>query len=114
MAQWIEIYEEEQFDEMVQQGPVIALFGAASDMAWNTISGPIRAFVSAPMPLPPFIKVLYVDRDRLPQLAQKRNVRIIPTARFLHDGRQVSELTGEQVTPENIHRNFGKMMQTAQ
>jgi thioredoxin-like negative regulator of GroEL len=112
MAQWIEIYEEEQFEELAQEGPVIALFGSSSNMAWNSVRMPIQGLTSSPV-IPPFVKILYVDKDRLPQIAQKRNVKTVPTARFLNDGRQMSELTGEQVTAENIHRNFDKMMQAA-
>jgi hypothetical protein len=114
MAQWIEIEDNEQFEDLVQEGPVITVFGSSSNMAWNMARGPIASFVSAPAPIPPFVKVLYVDKDRLPQIAQRRNVKIVPTVRFLNDGRQVSELTGDKVTPQNIHENFSKMMQTAQ
>jgi thioredoxin-like negative regulator of GroEL len=112
MAQWVDIYEEEQFDDLVQHGPVIVLFGSSSNMAWNAARMPIQGLASSPV-IPPFVKVLHVDKDQLPQIAQKRNVKTVPTARFLLDGKQMSELTGDQVTPENIHRNFDKMMQAA-
>jgi hypothetical protein len=113
MAQWIEIRDDEQFEDLVQEGPVIAVFGSSSDMAWNAVRMPIQGLVSGPMPIPPFVKVLYVDKDRLPEIAQRRNVRIVPTARFLRDGEQMSELTGDKVTPTNIQQNFNRMMQTA-
>jgi thioredoxin-like negative regulator of GroEL len=113
MAEWIEIEDDGQFEEEVQSGPVITVFGSSSNMAWKAARGPIQSFVSSPA-IPPFVKVLYVDKDRLPQIAQRRNVKIVPTARFLNDGRQVSELTGDKVTPENIRQSFNKMMQTAQ
>jgi thioredoxin-like negative regulator of GroEL len=112
MAQWNDIQDEQEFDDMVDQGPVIVIFGASSDMAWNMARGPIQGFVSSPV-IPPFVNVLYVDKDSLPQIAQKRKVKIIPTVRFLKDGKQASELTGDQVTSENIHKSFNKMMQTA-
>jgi hypothetical protein len=112
MAQWIEIEDDQQFEDLVQEGPVITVFGSSSNMAWNMARGPIASFVSSPV-IPPFVKVLYVDKDRLPQIAQRRNVKIVPTARFLNDGKQVSELTGDKVTPENIRQSFDKMMQTA-
>src|SRR5690349_9254885 len=114
MAQWIEIEDDQQFEEEVQGGPVITVFGSSSDRAWNMMRRPIQGAVSAPVPIPPYVKVLYVDKDRLPQIAQKRNVKIVPTARFLNNGRQVSELTGDKVTPENIQESYNKMMQTAQ
>ncbi len=104
MAEWIEINSEVQFDNEVQHGSVITLFGSSSNMAWNMVRGPIQAFVSGPIPVPDFVRVLYVDKDKLPQIAQKRNVTIVPTARFLRNGKKMSELTGNQVKPENIQK----------
>jgi thioredoxin-like negative regulator of GroEL len=83
-------------------------------MAWNMVRGPIQGLVAAPVPIPPYVKVLYVDKDSQPQIAQRRNVKIVPTVRFINNGRQISELTGDKVTPENIEQSFNKMKQTAQ
>lgn len=114
MAEWIEIEDDQQFEEEVRGGQVITIFGSSSNMAWNMARPPIEGFVSSPVPIPSHVRVLYVDRDKLPQIAQRRNVKIVPTARFINNGRQVSELTGDKVTPENIQQSLNKMMQTAQ
>ncbi|GHO97888.1 hypothetical protein KSF_079360 [Reticulibacter mediterranei] len=113
MAEWIEIKDDEQFEDLMQEGPVITVFGSSSNGAWNMARGPIQSLALAPMPIPPYVKVLYVDKDRLPQIAQKCNVRVVPTARFLNNGKQMSELTGDKVTADNIRQSCDKMMQAA-
>jgi hypothetical protein len=114
MAEWIEIEDDQQFEEEVQRGQVITVFGSSSNMAWNMARPPIQGFVLSPVPIPPHVRVLYVDIDNQPQIARRRNVKIVPTVRFINNGRQVSELTGDKVTPENIEQSFNRMKQTAQ
>lgn len=106
MARWIDIRDEDQFEVEVNNGSVIVIFGSSSNIGWSVALAPIRAAVSA---IPGFITTLYVDGDELPQIAHQRNVTVFPTARFLRHGKKLSELKGNEVTPDNIKRNLEKL-----
>lgn len=106
MAKWIQIRDEKQFDNEVRRGPVAVIFGSSSNMTWSGEKGPIEMFVRS---VPASVRFLYVEKEELPALVQKQNVRVIPSARFLNNGKKVGELNGEDVNVDNFRHNLEKL-----
>lgn len=109
MAEWIEIQEEGQFDREIQQGELVAIFGDPAHIAWNIT---LRSIQGA-APILPLDKVLSVDTRNLPRLVEEREVKIIPTARFFFNGRKVNELSGNEVTVDQIQKSVEQLREAA-
>ncbi|QBD81090.1 hypothetical protein EPA93_36015 [Ktedonosporobacter rubrisoli] len=112
MAEWIDIEDEQQFEQEVQSHPqIVAIFGDSSNHMWRMSLGAIQGMADS---VPPFIAFLHVDKPRTPQLFQKRNVTVVPTVRFIHEGKQVHEIKGNEVNPEGISKGMQKLQQAEQ
>lgn len=85
------------------------LFGDSADKPWAMALGPIKMT----SPSLPVGTILYIEKSMLPELVQRENVHILPVARFLVNGRTVSELSGKDVTLSNIHQHIDKMHEAA-
>lgn len=94
-------FDNENFDELTKKGTVIVDFFA-------TWCGPCKMLSPILEELDNDIKIIKVDVDKIPTLAEKYRVMSIPTLVFFKDGEVKTELVGFRDKDElsNIIKNL--------